>query len=80
MFTLGVTKLVEKKMVILQFVVNRGFFAKEVPKLHCKILKTIGAHKVNHISTPNQLLVECDVDEPHFAIFTSLHQTMSLNQ
>jgi hypothetical protein len=25
-FTLGVTKVVEKKMVILQFVVNRAFF------------------------------------------------------
>ena len=40
------------------------FFAKEVPKVHCKTLKTIGAHKVNHISTPNQLLVECESSLP----------------
>ena len=60
-FTLGVTKVVEEKMLILQFVVNRAFFfAKEVPKVHCKTLKTIDAHKVNHIITPNQLLVECE--------------------
>ena len=42
-FTLDVTKVVEEKMVILQFVVNRAFFCK-------------------------------------FSIFTSLQQTMSLNQ
>ena len=58
---MGVTKVVEEKMVILQFVVDRAFFfAKEVPKVHCKTLKTIDAHKVNHIITPNQFMVECE--------------------
>ena len=48
-------------MLILQFVVNRVFcFAKEVPKVYCKTLKTIDDYKVNHIITPNQLLVECE--------------------
>ncbi len=59
-----VPKVVEEKMLILQFVVNRAFFAKEVPKVHCKTLKTIDAHKVNHIITPNQLLVECESSIP----------------
>ena len=36
------------------------FFVKEVLKVHCKALKTIGCHKVNHIITPNQFLVECE--------------------
>ena len=40
------------------------FFVKEVPKVHCKALKTIGSHKVNHIITPNQLLVECESSIP----------------
>ena len=31
-----------------------------VPKVHCKTLKTIGFHKVYHITTANQLLVECE--------------------
>ena len=56
MFTLGVTKLVEKKMVILQFVVNRGFLQ------FCNL----------HISSPNNVtqsirnqVLSCfsDVDE-----------------
>ena len=62
-FTLGVTNVVEKKMVISQFVVDRAFFAKEVPKVpkvHCKTLKTIDALKVNHIITLNQFMVECE--------------------
>ena len=40
------------------------FFVKEVPKVHCKTLKTIGSHKVYHISTANQLLVECESSIP----------------
>ena len=69
-FTSRVTKVVEEKMVILQFVVDRAFFAKEVPKVpkfQGKRVKTIGAHKVNHISTPNQLLVDCEsaLTSPH---------------
>ena len=35
-----------------------------MPKVHCKALKTIGFHKVNHIITPNQLLVECESSIP----------------
>ena len=64
---MGVTKVVEEKTVILQFVVDRAFFAKEVPKVprvHCKTLKTIDAHKVNHIITPNQFLAECEISIP----------------
>ena len=64
-FTLGVTKFFEEKMMILQFVVNMAFFfAKQVPKVHCKTLKTIDAHKVNHIITPNQFMVECESSIP----------------
>ena len=56
-----VTKVVEEKTVILRFVVDRAcFFAKEVPQVHCKTLKIIDAHKVNHIITPNQFMVECE--------------------
>ena len=62
--TLGVTKVVKEKMVILQFVMNRAFFEKEVPKVHCKTLKTIDAHKINHIITPNKLLVEFESSIP----------------
>ena len=50
-------------MVILQFVVDRAFFAKEVqkvPKIQGKALKTIDAHKINHIITPNQFMVKCE--------------------
>ena len=56
MFTLGVTKVVEEKMVILQFVVNRGFLQ------FCNL----------HISSPNNVtqsirnqVLSCfsDVDE-----------------
>ena len=36
----------------------------KVPKVHCGTLKTIDAHKVNHIITPNQLLVECESSIP----------------
>ena len=35
-----------------------------MPKVHCKALKTIGSHKVYHIITPNQLLVECESSIP----------------
>ena len=37
---------------------------KEVPKVHCKTLKTIGSHKVNHIIEPNQLLLLCESSIP----------------
>ena len=40
------------------------FFAAEVPKVaevYCKTLKTIDAHKVNYIITPNQFMVECEI-------------------
>ena len=53
--------------MILQFVVDKAFFAKEVPevpKVHCKSLKTIDANKVNHIITPNQFMVECETSIP----------------
>ena len=44
---------------------EQGFvFAKEVPKVHCKTLKTIDAHKLNHIITPNQFMVECESSIP----------------
>ena len=35
-----------------------------MPKVHCKALKTIGSHKVYHITTANQLLVECESSIP----------------
>ena len=35
-----------------------------VPKVHCKTLKTIDSHKVYHIRTANQLLVECESSIP----------------
>ena len=51
--------------MILQFVVDWAFFlSSEVPKVHCKTLKTIDAHKVNHIITPNQFLAECESSIP----------------
>ena len=46
---------------------GKDLFKELRPNYNPKTLKTIDGHKVNHIITPNQLLVECEssIPSPH---------------
>ena len=73
MFTLGVPKYVECKIVF--FAVssdNRGFFVKEVPKILYLSWPTNAGDKLHHINIPNHLLVKAKsfLPSPH-----SLHNS-----